>query len=192
MFLAPFYSLMMEHNVIFRTSVGVNMHADIDRFMHDWLSTENVMEFDYSNYDQSMPFQISHAANTIIYRVLKHFGYNEKALDVVCGILSDCLFPTLNMLNDIFVVPGLQPSGKYATAEDNSLKGTLLLMYAYESLRKGRGKGYFQDTTITTYGDDAVGSVVNDAIVECIIARYMQISVNLYMVLVARVQPKVL
>jgi hypothetical protein len=127
-FLAPFYSLMVEYNDIFCTSVGINMHADPDFFYKRFLSKNlNIMEGDYGKYDQTVPYDIALAVSTVIINVLRELGYSEINLSVVQGILSDNLLPVIEALKDIYIVPGLQPSGKYATAEDNSLKGLMLL-----------------------------------------------------------------
>jgi hypothetical protein len=133
MYLLPFYSLMPEMRDVFHTQVGINMHSSeggqIRQSLRDF--SYCIMEGDYGGYDTSMPVEIGLIANTIVHSCLKKLGYNEDALKIVRGILSDNLMPTMALDGNVFVAPGFQPSGKYATAEDNSLRGLILLYYAY-------------------------------------------------------------
>lgn len=160
MFLAPFYTLMVEHNDLFCTSVGINMHMGADEFINDLNDFSPLfMEGDYSSYDQAMPFDIGQVANGVIVDVLSAFGYKPGAIDVVRGLLAENLFPIIFMNNDMFCAPGYQPSGKYATAEDNSLKGVLLLMYVWYSIEELKDKNFFDYVKVKTYGDDVLVTV---------------------------------
>lgn len=166
MFLSPFYSLMVEHGDIFGTSVGINVYSDSDKLAKSYLEfSEWVMAGDYGKYDQSMPFLIGWAACSVVYQVLKEFGYNDEALKCVSSILtSSSLFPIYCMLNDLFCGPGMQPSGKYATAEDNSLRNLILFMYAWHSLPATRDLDFFEYNYMQTYGDDVVNAVKDTVI----------------------------
>lgn len=159
MFLSPMYMLMVENNFAFCTSVGINMHSNA-AYVVDTLTNFSpyIMEGDYSNYDQTMPFDIGWAANSVVRNILETFGYSKEALKCVDVLLSENLFSYVNMNKDIFMVPGLQPSGKYATAEDNSLRGVILMMYAWYSGGKSPGT-FFQNVRPITYGDDVLAAV---------------------------------
>lgn len=160
MFLTSFYTLMIERNVLFCTAVGIDMH----RGAHDLYSrlaafSENIIEGDYGAYDQSMPFGVGDATSRIIWNVLKEKGYNNTALNIVKGILTDNLFPSVEILKDMFEVPALQPSGKFATAEDNSLKGLVLLLYAWLDMGLDETVGdFFEFILPVTYGDDVIAA----------------------------------
>lgn len=157
MMLAPFYSLMAQFNEIFCTSVGINMHKDAHAlFMSllDW--SEDSIEGDYKNYDQAMPHGIGETVNSVIYDVCKHFGYNDVSLHILQGVMTDNLFPIVEMLKDVFVAPGLQPSGKYGTAEDNSLRGLVMLLYAWKIHPDLKDLDFFRYVRVRTYGDDVV------------------------------------
>jgi hypothetical protein len=80
-------------------------------------------------------------------------------MTLVRSLLSDNLFPNVNMNQDLFERPGMQPSGKYATAEDNSLKGLIMLMYAWYASPKTKDKDFFQHVLPVTYGDDVVVAI---------------------------------
>lgn len=159
MFLSPFYTLMVQHNDVFRTTVGINMHSEGASFINEFRDhSEDIMEGDYGGYDTTMPFKVTRAANTIIERVLKALGYNELALSMVRAILSENLFVILEILKDIFTILGYQPSGKYATAEDNSLKGLILVAYWFYSIYDS-SEDFFEVCKLRTYGDDMLNGV---------------------------------
>lgn len=165
MFLAPFYSLMVQFGDLFCTSVGINMYSGADEFVKKldaW--SEFIMEGDYGKFDQTIPFDISIAVKTIIEKILREFGYNEEAMSVVKGLLTDDLFPWILMNLDLFGIPGLQPSGKFGTAESNSLKGLLLMMYAWYMHEDLSDKDFFEYVLICTYGDDVLGGVKGEVI----------------------------
>lgn len=160
MYLGPFYSLMAEHGDVFCTAIGTDMHRDADSMFHNIADfSDNIMEGDYSKYDLAMPFDIGLAACTVIYDVLKEFGYNEYALQAVRGILTDSMFPYVELLTDVFCLPALQPSGKYATAEDNSLRGILLLVYAWYAHPQLSKFDFYSYVRPLVYGDDLLASV---------------------------------
>jgi hypothetical protein len=158
MYLGPFYTLMQEYRQTFCTAIGINIHSEAKEIYDSLHETYN-MEGDYSNYDQGMPIAIGTAACTVVYRLLKAFGYNEFSLNIVKGLLSDNMFPQISVLQDHFRCPGLQPSGKYGTAEDNSLRGLILLMYCWYSMPETRDLDFFDHVRPTTYGDDLIASI---------------------------------
>lgn len=163
MTLASFYSLMVQHGDAFCCSVGINMHADAGALVKSLTDFSPLLiEGDYGKFDQKMAFDFGLAAATVVQRVLKHYGYNEAALKVTRGVLSDALFPFVCMNKDIMQIPGLQPSGKYATAEDNSLRGVLMLLYAWYADPILTNYDFFQYVLPRVYGDDVLASVKPD------------------------------
>lgn len=175
MYLMPFYSLMVEHGDVFKTAIGINMHSlDVDNLVSKMTGfSSDFMEGDYGGYDTSMPYDIGLAANTVVFRALQKLGYNDHALNMVRGILSDNMYPTVMMRGDLFAAPALQPSGKYATAEDNSLRGLILLVYAWITECTGFGaecshraktsrfkpEDFFSQIEPIIYGDDMLAGV---------------------------------
>lgn len=165
MFLSPFYTAMVQYGECFGTAVGVNMFEDAGELSNRMLSfSEYIMEGDYSSFDQTIPFDISHAAARVTYKVLKAFGYSDQALKIVDGILTDALFPVINVKKDLFRAPGLQPSGKYGTAEDNSLKDNLSLMYCWYSIPELQDHDFFECVKPLTYGDDVLAAIKKEFI----------------------------
>ncbi len=176
MYLLPFYTMMISESDVFRTAIGANMHGPIAHTMRTkmWALSSNFFGGDYGGYDTSMPVDIGYQCNDIICRFLKARGYNDFSMQIVKGILSDNLLPLLMVDGAFIQVPGFQPSGKYATAEDNSLRGLYLLFYAFCIICTDIGLGnpynttvefqpldFFRLTYILIYGDDNIGSVAD-------------------------------
>lgn len=174
MYLGPFYSLMVAYSHVFYCAVGINMHRNAgDLYVKLTNHSKNMMEGDFGGFDLKMPFDIKKAASNIILRVLAELGYNEVALQMARGVLSDSLYPVIEVLGDIIKVPGLQPSGKYATAEDNCLVNLLMLVYAWYATLIVQGEGiynvrslkqsslddFFDHNLPATYGDDLINAV---------------------------------
>lgn len=160
MFLSPFYTLLIEDGDLACTAIGIDMHRQAHE-IYEYLTefSPHIMEGDYSKYDIGMPFEIGWGANTVVYNVLEACGYNSAALEIVRGLLTDSIFPFVDMNLDLFCLPALQPSGRYATAEDNSLRGLILMMYAWYSNEHCRDFDFFEHVRVKLYGDDALGSV---------------------------------
>lgn len=162
--LSPFYTLMVEQPDVFCTAVGIDMHKGAHKVIDaistfsDDVSNAYIMEFDYSAYDQTMPPDVGHGVSTIVCNVLRHFGYSERNLQIVRGLLTSNIYVHMSMNKDLFMKAGLQPSGKYATAEDNSLRGMFLLMYAWYA-SPNSDKDFFDYIRPVTYGDDALVAV---------------------------------
>lgn len=177
MFLMPFYSMMAQHRDAFYTKIGMNMFSvEAQTLRNDLLDfSTNIMEGDYGGYDTSMPISVGLMANTIVYKVLKYFKYKDFALTMVQGLLSDSLYPLVCLEGNLFYAPGFQPSGKYATAEDNSLRGLILMVYAFAITHTPLGESHKLNVTArydlkdffslflpVTYGDDMLCAVKDE------------------------------
>lgn len=160
MFLSPFYTLMVQFSKEFYTAIGVDMHREAHLLfaeLGDFSSL--ILEGDYGGYDQSMPFEIGRGANTVVLHILRELGYDEHQLQIAAGLLSDALFPVVSMIGEIMRIPGLQPSGKYATAEDNSLRNLLIVVYVWLSTPEVAQKNVFDHLLPKSYGDDVLIAV---------------------------------
>lgn len=160
-FLSPFYSLMVEKSEVFSSAVGICMHKGAHAVVDAMREHPNVMEYDYSAYDQSMPCDVAHGVATVVANVCRALGYGPNESKIVRGLMTANIYIIADLNKDTFLKPGLQPSGKYATAEDNSLRNLFLLMYAwYEGPNKD--KDFYEHVTPVTYGDDALVSVSDE------------------------------
>jgi hypothetical protein len=166
-YLAPLLTLMMINDNIFDSCLGIDMHREGDAFYREFLKFCDehkadpeacVLEGDYGGFDVSMPYDIGLAANTVIYRVLEKMGYNQTALQMTRGVLSDGLNPIVEIQSDIFVVPGLMPSGTFGTVNINCIRNQIMLKYFF--IMQGLT---FEDYHVRfckrTHGDDLTGVV---------------------------------
>jgi hypothetical protein len=175
MFLSPFYSIMIENRDVFNCKLGINMHShEVENIVHRLKRDDRfIFEGDYSGYDVTFPMDIARTANSIVSRFLQMRGYNSYAISCVDCILEENLFPTVLFDDVIMTMPGIQPSGKYGTAEDNSLRGLILLMYGWYFLmcdektrvteREFMLTDFFLHVDPIIYGDDVIASVSFEA-----------------------------
>jgi hypothetical protein len=174
MMLSPLYSSMVENSRLYSTCVGIDMHKQA-HLMYDEITkfAKNIIEGDYVNFDQVMPFDIGWIVCSVIEKVSEAMGFSVGAMDVLRGVLTSSLFPLAEMNKDVFCAPGQQPSGKYGTAEDNGLRGLVLLMYYFYWFIKNNPEqcshlpsydeiDFFQFVCPKTYGDDVLASVKDE------------------------------
>jgi hypothetical protein len=177
-YLGPLYTCMIQYCEAFYCAIGTDAHRGMDR-IYDRLAnfSNQIIEGDYSGYDTSMPFPVGNAAAEIEYRLLKKFGYDDDQLKIVAGILSDSLHVNIDFMGDMITVPGLQPSGKYGTAEDNCIRNLVLLVYAWVHLGKPV-ETFFDHVMPVTYGDDLLAAVRDAAIFNA--CSYSAVCRNVY------------
>lgn len=172
MMLAPIYSLIPEFQSVFGIAIGIDMHRDADAFRKSIVDfSEYIFELDYRKFDITMCFDIRWAASYFVWYLARVLGYSEYASEMLRGVLSDALFPHINMLNDLMRA-SIQPSGKYGTAELNSIIGKIMLRYAFYHQQRVLG---FMTTFASripfrtcvrdrTYGDDLSAAIAKHAI----------------------------
>jgi len=154
---------MLEFSDLFCAGLGTDMHRQAHTLFNKLtMFSDKFIEGDYGGFDTSMPVEVGVAASTVVYRVLAKYGYNDRALKVVDSLLTENMNPVIEVLTDLYHVPGYQPSGKYATAEDNSLRGLILLMYAWKVVNKN--ENFFDKNLPLIYGDDVIVAVKEDSI----------------------------
>lgn len=158
--LAPFYSLMTEFSDLFQSAVGYNMHLAAGDVVNRLSKFPNANEGDYEKYDIRTPSEFGDLSCNVARRVLKAFGYTEQALNMLDVIFTESMFPVIMMLQEYFIKVGLQPSGKYGTAEDNSLKNLGMLMYSFYSIFPE--KNFFDFVVAIILGDDLLWTCHDD------------------------------
>jgi len=158
-YLAPLYTLIMEDNEAFCAAAGVDMHREGVKIFEDMVSfSNNIGEGDFSNFDQSIPFEIGWGVTTLLYKLAERFGYNAEALRVVRGLLTDSLFPTIVVNGDVFRCPGYQPSGFFDTFSNNCMRNILMQLTFWE-MRIGDPTEFFKYVHVRVAGDDVLFSV---------------------------------
>lgn len=173
MFLMPLYNAML-HSHLFCSAVGINMHLDANE-LYEKLNnfSDYSIEGDYKSYEFNVPFEIAEAACTIIYDSYKRAGNSAPMLRILKSLLTEILYPIISMNGDVFVVVAMQPSGVYGTAELNSIKNLIILMYIFYMLCSD--KDFFSEVLPDTYGDDLIAAVK-----ETSIARFNNITIAEY------------
>lgn len=168
-FLSPLYTLMVEHGIAFYAALGVDMHRYGHKIKERLIefctlrgSKVNCLEGDYGGFDTSMPYEIGEAACEITHLLCKRLGYKPEVMHIVIGILTDLLFPRVDFFGDLLSVAGLQPSGKYATAEDNSLRNLIIMVYVWYCDALNWNLNFFDYVLPTTYGDDLLAAVLDE------------------------------
>lgn len=157
MFLGPFYTHLMENGYKGFSSVGINILTGADTLVRELTNfSPHIMEGDYGNFDLTVPFDVRLASNTIKVNVLRACGYTEENLRVVKGLLTDSLFPLINLNNDVFCSPGQVLSGDVATADENTLLGEILLMYAWYTIIE---ENFTENVEERLYGDDMLAAI---------------------------------
>lgn len=169
MMLGPFYTLMIQFSEKFYSAIGIDMMRESGKFIGAltsfWEEERKddeealLMEGDYGGFDTSMPFGIGQGANTIVLTLLHHLGYNPLQLQLSAGLLADALLPFVDFAGEMINVPALQPSGKYATAEDNSLRNLLIQVYVWNCNPATKDLNFFEYVLPRTYGDDVLSAV---------------------------------
>lgn len=165
MFLGPLFTLMYEHGDAFGTAVGIN----IFRGGHELINklrkfSPYIMEGDYGKFDVKMPPAIAWAAASFWTLIAQACNYSVEALLCLMSVLSGEMFPIIEVLLDI-IWAIIQPSGKYGTAEDNSIRGVLMLMYAFYKMRpQGNTCSFFDGIKPDTFGDDMLAAVMEQNI----------------------------
>jgi hypothetical protein len=162
MLLGPFYTLMVQFSHVFGGAIGINMHRESGAMYHELVAFSRLfMEGDYGSFDVSMPPGIGQMVHDVILNILKKFGYNEFALKMTEAFLAEDLNIYVAMNGDIFSSFGLQPSGKFVTAEDNTFKNLVAMAYAFFMMCQQLGivEDFFSNVMPKLYGDDMLAAV---------------------------------
>jgi hypothetical protein len=166
-FLGALFVAMQTYGEAFGTRIGINCHSikETATLFEQLERCDNIVEGDYSSYDTNMPFDITYACNELIMRLAKYYGFTDSELVYFCGCLTDSLFPIYACEGVLFSAPGTTPSGEYGTAERNSLKGLLLIIYGFLKLKPIEVSDLsFGDLFYPiTYGDDVLLGVSHRA-----------------------------
>jgi hypothetical protein len=157
MFLGPIFSTMVSHSKLYCAALGIDMHTQFDGMMKSMREfSEESIEQDYEKFDQKMAFDIGWGSASTVYAIAKDMGYNERALRILQGILTSNLFPLILMNMDLFCAVAAQPSGKPYTAEDNTLRGLIMMMYLWYINESTKDLDFFKHMFPNLYGDDLV------------------------------------
>lgn len=153
MLMGTFISSMCDFGREIGIQVGIDMHSDADRYVKSFLNHRGI-EGDYSGYDVHRSVDLQWMVNSIIYNVHMKLGYNKSALNALRGYLTDDIHPVIMILGELYCKPGSQMSGKYGTAEQNSLANKCIFTYIWFDNENTRDLDIELHSQILSYGDD--------------------------------------
>lgn len=163
MMLAPLFTLMQEKMEIFCSAIGANMYTYGDKMSKSLLAwSKKFIELDYKKYDNKMPFGVKKYVHGMIYNLCKQAGYNEDALKILSGVLTEMTYIIVAMMKQLFEICGLTPSGLYGTAELNTLYGLFILVYCWKVVCPK--KDFWSFVLPFIYGDDVTGGVKQEVV----------------------------
>jgi hypothetical protein len=185
MFLGPFVTLMQESDA-FYSMVGINMYNDAEKVFERLKKHPWYIEADAKKFDISVAYIVRSASFSIVMGMLKALGYNDVALKITRGLLTDLLNPLYLLDGDLFSKSSV-PSGHYGTAELNCLIIlTIMALTFIEGVEKGKidpNIDFFEHVSAAIYGDDQSASVsdeVKDAVNNITIAKvYSDVNMEL-------------
>lgn len=129
----------------------------------------NRLAGDYSNYDLSTHAELLRGFYEAILRISELAMWNAYDLRVLQGLADNLCNPVYILLGQVVRVKGSNPSGIACTTDANSGANCILHRYAFYAKNPGyvhmdksvsSSKTLFTDSVVlTTYGDDAFGSV---------------------------------
>jgi len=161
--LGPISGLMMEHNEIFNTAVGIDMHSRGGHLYESIINhSRNVFAGDFGGFDLTMPFSVRWIMSTVFYKIGEIFGYNKNALQILQGVLSDALFPFIEVKKDIFCVPGLDPSGSMYTVDQNGIANDAMQVLCWIIEPSLNEELFFKKVYGRNTGDDVFKTVSGD------------------------------
>lgn len=165
MVLGPIVTLIQQTDA-FCSMVGINMGTQAEKVFSILSHHPNYIESDAEKFDIKAAFLARHGTFTIVHEILRHYGYNDQALSVCRGVLSDLLNPTYCLDGDLFSKSSV-PSGHYGTAELNCL---IILIMMVITFRRSQREGlidsdleFFDHVALAAYGDDQ-GSSASDRV----------------------------
>lgn len=132
-----------------------------------------ILAGDYSKWDQRLPSHLISGAYSVLLEVAKLCDYSEDDLLVMRGLVTECLYPVLNLNGDIVQMQGIMPSGISLTAVVNGISNSLAqrchffrdaMIYRNFRWRKCMDINveFRQYVHSANYGDDTAGCVSRD------------------------------
>jgi len=156
-YLTPILNRIQQFAEVFHSFVGIDMHSDAHKLILHLAQGKDPKDClawlgDYEQYDTNMAYYLAEYVNKVIIGLALEWGYTADEMLILIGILTELLQPTVSILGDIFIIPGLHLSGTVGTAELNSLKNLMLLILYW--LQNYPIYEFFTAIAAGTYGDD--------------------------------------
>jgi hypothetical protein len=173
----PIARFLSVNPLLSECAVGINSHGIEWHELAEFISkhgVERIIAGDYSKYDLTMPAQLIIAAFRIMIKIAQLSG-NYSARDIRCmeAIAFEVCTPLVAYNGTLMRFMGTNPSGQNMTVYINSIVNSLLhrlaFNHVYDEERRdeiglelglGRRARMRDLVNLVTYGDDAMGSVM--------------------------------
>lgn len=162
MYLGSFFANFVELGDKLCSSVGVNAHTQGGKWAMMFAENPLMSDWDHKDYDIDCIFDISECMARSIYETCKKMGYSDFDLRVLRALLTSDLFAYVVFCAYVILAAGLIPSGSYATAEKNSIRGMVMLLLIFMLADKNKGKTdeeifqeFWEYIHPAFYGDDS-------------------------------------
>lgn len=159
----PVARMISMNPLMSECAVGINaagpewaeLNAHITQF-----GLTRIIAGDYSKYDLRMPAQLTLCAFQLMIDIAELSGnYTDDDLKIMRGVVTDVCYPLVAFNGDLLMFRGTNPSGQNMTVYINSIVNSLLHRCAYYSILGVSSPPFQEVCALTTYGDDAKGSV---------------------------------
>ena len=172
----PIARFLSLNPLVSECAVGINSQGpewhELAQFMAKF-GDDRIIAGDYSKYDLRMPAQLTLAAFGVMIEIARWSGnYTEIDLARMKVIAHDVCCPLVAYNGTLMRFMGTNPSGQNLTVYINSIVNSLLHRLAFhdvydleackkigKDLRLGRPARFRDLVSLSTYGDDAKGSV---------------------------------
>lgn len=146
-------------------AVGINPHSPEWDQLHGHISKfgDKCLAIDYKKYDTRMPCQLMYASFGIFIDLARYTGnYTVDDIQVMQGIATDVCTSVVANNGDLISHIGTNPSGHNLTVYSNSINNSLLHRCGFFHTYPDCKKLFSECAAITTYGDDAAGTVSSE------------------------------
>lgn len=162
MYFLPIVRMLSLHPLKSECAVGINCQGPEWKQLVDHVTgfgRDRILAGDYGKYDLRMPAQLILAAFGVLISMAEQTGrYAPDDFLIMRGIATDVAYAMTAYDGTLLQFIGSNPSGQNLTVYVNSIVNSLLFRCAYFDMDDS-GRAFNENVRLTTYGDDAMGSV---------------------------------
>ena len=158
----PICRFLSNNALISECAVGINPHSpEWDRlYKHISSKGDKCIAIDYKKYDTRMPCQLMYASYSVFIDLAVYCGnYSADDIQIMKGIATDVCNCTVAYNGELVTHIGTNPSGQNLTVYSNSINNSLLHRCGFFHMYPEEEKPFNECVSISTYGDDAAGTV---------------------------------
>jgi len=172
----PVARFLSTNPLLSECAVGINSHGNEWNELSEHMAKfgeDRIIAGDYAKYDLRMPAQMTLSAFAVMLEIASWSGnYSSTDLKIMKVIAHDVCTPLVAFNGTLIRFMGTNPSGQNMTVYVNSIVNSLLHRLAFfdvyspaslaetgKQLNLGRDARFRDICALSTYGDDAKGSV---------------------------------